>query len=505
MSDLSGKRILILQQRGWGLNIGHALAKRLQKEGCRLAALTFKPGTHRFVLEQKDVSYDLIVNNDEMLGDPIGKLGADPLTLDEVCRGLGVETVWPFIYTLREYVLSYGDKFYYGYKQTASDEEIVAYTKACYRAIERIFADFKPDLILTPNFVGLMHIMLKIYAQRHGVKMFGVTDSKVKDVYNFTYSPFDDEGPFFERLAELNDGTATSPNAEKAKAYIAEFRRNFIQPMHAIKPGVKPPLVKRLRRRLGPLREIANWYASNRENYLELTGITIDHRPPRIILRDYFCRNKYTRYMETLRYDSLDDFPKRAYFPLQYQPEASIDVFGTRFNNQIETIRQIAMSLPGDYTLIVKEHPGMVGLRSPSAVEKIRRTPNVKFIDYRTPSDVILKKVDLIISVNGTTLAEAAFYHKPGIQLGNLGTTLALPNVFKHTDMTTLPGKILNVLARDLRTEKDYDRRLENFVAAAYDAGFGIDYVTLWERGVKNDENLWRLYKKEIERVLKAD
>ena len=38
MNKLKGKRILIFQQRGWALTIGHFLAKKLQAEGGRLAA-----------------------------------------------------------------------------------------------------------------------------------------------------------------------------------------------------------------------------------------------------------------------------------------------------------------------------------------------------------------------------------------------------------------------------------------------------------------------------------
>ena len=100
-------------------------------------------------------------------------------------------------------------------------------------------------------------------------------------------------------------------------------------------------------------------------------------------------------------------------------------------------------------------------------------------------------------------MAEAAFYYKPAIQLGNLGTTLKLPNVFKHTDMITLSKKIREVLNINLKTE-DYERRLENYIAAVYDVGFDFNYGKTWERGEGDMEELWRLYKAEIERVLYA-
>lgn len=70
MQELKGKRILIFQQRGWALNIGHFLAKKLQAEGCRLAALTLKQTTHEFVLNQKEVNFEMISNIDEIKKNP---------------------------------------------------------------------------------------------------------------------------------------------------------------------------------------------------------------------------------------------------------------------------------------------------------------------------------------------------------------------------------------------------------------------------------------------------
>jgi hypothetical protein len=85
--------------------------------------------------------------------------------------------------------------------------------------------------------------------------------------------------------------------------------------------------------------------------------------------------------------------------------------------------------------------------------------------------------------------------------MGDLGTTLKLPNVFKHTDMTTLSTKIKEVLGVNLKDE-DYEKKLENFVAAAFDTGFNFNYNAVWEKGRGNIEELWKVFKAEIEGVL---
>lgn len=498
--EFAGKRILILQQRRWAMSIGHYLAQKLQAEGCRLAALTLKRTTHEFITSQKEVAYDLIINNDEVMSDPKKYLENEKITLKEICDGLGVDSIWPIVMTLRNHVRSYKDKFYYGFKQNVSDEDIIEYVKATYKYIKIIFNDFKPNFIIAPNFVSLPHIMLELFARQQGVKMLCITDSKIKNLYMFSYDHNDAQTPLVERVKLLNEKRAVSPNAERAKRFIAEFRQNFISPTNSLDLKNKKTWFKRLRGELRPWREIFLWYAKPQKNVLQSTGITPDYRPPSIILRDHFCAKKYKKFMANYNYCKLENIGKYIYFPLQFQPEATIDVIAPYASNQIETARQVAMSLPDDYTLVVKEHPAMVGYRPPSYIEKVDRTPNVKLIDYRIPSEEVLRNAAMVISPNSTSLFEAAMYCKPAIQFGNLGTTLCLPNVFKHTDMTTLSAKIKKTLALDLRSQ-DYEQKLENFVSAAFDAGFDVDYVGIWEQGAKSKEEIekfWNIYKKEI-------
>lgn len=497
-NKLNNKRVLILQQRGWGLRIGHFLAKKLKEEGCRFAAFTLKKTTHQFVMEQKDIHYDLVINIDNIVEKPLEYLQGETFSLKEICQALGVASIWPAVAGMRAFTRSYKDKYYYGFKQNVSDEEIINYIMAVYKAIKAVFEKFQPEVIITPNFADLFHIMLNLYAEKRGVKMISLTDSKLKGVCIFSYSYNDDQGPFFKRLAELNLGKVISENIDKAKLYIEQFRKEFEQPDNIVALRVKPDLKKIIRHQLSPYYHILKWYLKRSVNVLDNVGITPDFRPPKIILRDHYCHGRYKKFMEKFNYYPFDQLGKFIYFPLQFQPEATIDVIAPYFNNQIETIRQVAMSLPDDYTLAVKEHPAMVGLRPPSYLQKIDRTPNVKLIDYRLSSEKILKSADMIISPSGTTLIEAAFYNKPAIQLGNLGVTFCLPNVTKHTDMTTLSNEIQQLLKQDLTTS-DYQKQFENYIAAIYDTGYPFDYWGVWEQGKPADMDFfWQIWRQEI-------
>jgi hypothetical protein len=497
---LTGKRILILQQRVWGITIGHPLAKHLAESGADLFALTFKKSTHDFVSSQKDVTYHGIINHDSVMENPRAVPGSQELTLEHICQTLGIDTIWPLVAALRNHVRSYREKFYYSFKQNLSDEEIIAYIKALFKTIETIFKDFKPELIVAPNFVSLPHTMLNLYGKKHGVKMFGITDSKVKGYNIFTYDFYESSGPFYDRVDALNNG-AQSQNAQRARDYIAGFRTNFKRP-EALERYLadQKSLKQRVRSHLAPWYRIYKWYTDRPTDYLKNIGPTIDYRPPAIILRDYWCRMQYRKAAENFEYYPLEKIEKYVYFPLQYQPEASIDVMAPFFSNQVETARLVAQALPDDYTLVVKEHPAMVGYRTPSTFEKLARTVNVKLVDYRIAGEKVLQRAALVVSPNSTTIAEASFLGKQSIQLGNLGTTLKMPGITKHTDLTTLSPLIKKLLATPVDAAA-HDRKLENFVAAVFDEGFAVDYQRLWEGEKRPEDPVWELYRKELSHI----
>jgi len=480
MENLKGKKVLLFQQRGWAMRIGHSLAKDLQGKGCSLAAFTIKKTTHKFVTEQKEVKYEHIINIDEMFENPKKSLGNSKISLNEICRDLGIDSVWPMLHSNRLFTRSYGEKFYYGFKQNVPDEFITDYIKAYYKAVKDIFNNFRPSIVFVPNFVYEGHIILNLLANKYNIPIISLTDSKIPGYHVFTYDYLDRRSPLIDRFYEIKKGDK-SKNLEKAKKYIEDFRKEFKRPSYAVDLKKKTKLIKKIRQELFPYKKIFQWYfkKGNLDNYIKSIGPTEDYRPPKIILRDHYAKKKYTKFANKFKYHNFEKIKKFVYFPLQFTPEGSIDLICPLYKNQIELSRQIAMSLPGDYTLVIKEHPAMIGLRTPSIYEKISRIPNVKLIDYRISSEKVLEKADLVIGTYGTTLVEAAFYSKGAIMLSQAGIFDLLPNIFQHSDLSTLSKKIKEVLDMDLKT-KEYEEQLRNFVAAVFDVGFTINYRRMW-------------------------
>ena len=506
MSELENKRILIFQQRGWAINIGHELSIVLKAEGCYLAALTIKNSTHDFIISQRDVVYDLIVNGDSIKEDPLGYLAGEEYDLSDICADLDICSIWPLIQASRNHVKSYKDKYYYGFKQNLSDEEIINYVKAIYKNILFIFSEFCPEVIITPNYAGLQHILFNLYANKHGVEMIGVIDSKVKGVWIFNHNYLGSKGRFFNRLTALNNGEVSS-NENKAKKYLEETKKSY-QKITALEINDKKVnyfSINTIKKEILPFYFILEYYFSSNKNKLKNLDVSLDYKTPKYILRDHFSEKRNKIFADRFTYYNLDKCRKYIYFPLQVQPESTIDVVASRFNNQIETARQVAMSMPGNYTLVVKDHPGMIKRRSPSYLEKISRTPNIKLIDYRINTNTVLRNAKMVISPSSTTISEAAFLGIPCIQLGDLGTTAKLPNVYQHKNINTLSEKINEILHAKVDHQEIY-KNLINYISATYDVGMELDYKNVWTHGGgKELDAICKAFKNEIVYYLSSD
>jgi len=499
--SLRGKRVLIVQQRNWGVGIGHYLAKKLVGEECALAAVTYKKSAHQFHLQQTDVKYEMLINNDAVFEEPDMYVSGTPASLEEITKALGIDSIWPLVAGSREITRSYAEKFYYNGRKQMSDEEIIRYVQGVYAYVKKIFDEFKPDAVIAPLLAEPSHVMVYHMARARGVRSLCAVDSRVNGVWILSESPHEDTGAFHERIDELNGG-AKSDNAERAKKYIAEFRETFKVPGYIERRWRKPPLLKQARMELAPLRRIWEWYTRAHTDCIATLGPSLDCRPPRIILRDYFTKKLWSRAARNFPYYSAKGVGKYVYYPLQVEPEVTLDVFALHFKNQRELARIIALSLPADYTLVVKDHPDMQGLRSPEYLKDLAGTPNIKLVDYRISSEELIKGASLVTAPNSTAMVEAAMYHIPVIQFGEEGIILKLPNVVKHTDFSTLAGRINEQLRADLKTS-EYERRLLNFVSAAFDTGFELDYVAAWEDAKENErEKIWNMYRAGLSRIL---
>jgi hypothetical protein len=100
---------------------------------------------------------------------------------------------------------------------------------------------------------------------------------------------------------------------------------------------------------------------------------------------------------------------------LHVQPEASIDVVGEKFSNQLEFVRQIVRTTPPGYVVVVKEHPHDFGHRSFWFYKALRAMSCVQILHPQEESREAIKLASLVISITGTSSLEAALLGVPAV------------------------------------------------------------------------------------------
>lgn len=134
------------------------------------------------------------------------------------------------------------------------------------------------------------------------------------------------------------------------------------------------------------------------------------------------------------------------YFPLQVEPDRNLLLGAPNYTNQIHSIQQISKSLPSDFKLYVKEHPGQNReWRKTSYYKEILKIPNVVLLSPTVPSSEIYEKCSMVITALGTSGFEAAFYGKPVIVFADTIYS-TLPSVQKMNSFDELPKLIKNGL-----------------------------------------------------------
>jgi len=166
----------------------------------------------------------------------------------------------------------------------------------------------------------------------------------------------------------------------------------------------------------------------------------------------HFLRKKYRGlFIDKCFQKIIDENKPFIYFPLQMEPERILLINAKYYTNQISVITNLAKSLPVGYTLYVKEHPIMSiwGWRHINFYKQIMELPNVCLIHPSVPTDEIIKKCSLVITIAGTAAQEAAFYNKPAIVFTDQIYCL-LPSVYKVKSFDELPEAIKTSLKKNI-------------------------------------------------------
>lgn len=168
---------------------------------------------------------------------------------------------------------------------------------------------------------------------------------------------------------------------------------------------------------------------------------------------------------------------KYVYFPVHNSNEYSTQVQGTMWINQLQIIEALAKSVPHDWKVVVKEHPGTLlwRVRPKSFYDEIKSYPNVLLIPTETNSNYVISNAQLVVTIIGTTGWEAVIRGIPVIDFEeNVFDVLGLSR--RCTDFKELSAAIPAEIRRIAGIAQDErKRRIICLLTAIIKHGFWID------------------------------
>lgn len=137
------------------------------------------------------------------------------------------------------------------------------------------------------------------------------------------------------------------------------------------------------------------------------------------------------------------------FFPLQLEPESSLITMGRGWIDQLALVKLIAHCLPVDRWLYVKEHPAMLaGIRSLRFYRQIIALPNVRLVDQRVDSHLLIPHAEAVLTITGTAGWEGLMFGKPVVLFGRCFYEEFREGVISVDDPQLLPEILLSLRRR---------------------------------------------------------
>jgi len=137
---------------------------------------------------------------------------------------------------------------------------------------------------------------------------------------------------------------------------------------------------------------------------------------------------------------------KFLFFPLQVEPERSLQGISPEYLSQLAAIVSLSRDLPADTVLVVKEHVTALGRRPDRFYEQIGELKNVVKLDVREHGRQVIKEATAVATITGSAGLEAACMGKPVISFGRHNVYNIIPHVMVVTDETQLAGYLSKAL-----------------------------------------------------------
>jgi hypothetical protein len=386
------------------------------------------------------------------------------------------------------------------YRRRFTDDELLCVLQAGLEATERAFDEIQPSMLVGFICVTMLDYLAYLFARARGVRVMNLRPTRISDRVTFGSLLNDPDPALAAAYGRIQ--THGPVNLDAARKVIARTQEEHGRYEGVVRPSDSPSLKVNLG---DSPRATASRVLRNYRQYRSTAAGRDNHVPNPLRALTFGAVINPLRARAARRFLSSQILPEQqiaglryAFFPLHTEPEVSLLVYGRPFVNQIEIVRAMALSLPADMILIVKEHPWMVGKRTIGAYKKMLNIPRVRFVRPGLDARVLIQHASLVAVITGSVALEAAMLGKPVLTFGDCPYNL-LPEtmVRRVADIRHLPETIAGILS-----EYRFDERaLEAYVDAVFETSASVNLysVLLNKKKVHTDRS--STYDEEIQRL----
>lgn len=364
------------------------------------------------------------------------------------------------------------------YKPYYSYEEMLKLFQIFVEKIEKFIDDINPDAVfgVTPSAFG-DYLFYKILVAK-GIQYYSLKTVKISNYQTFTQTICEEHGHIKKTFLEYIDGkTIDEPILSETEIFLEKFQKGSTAYEGNVAIQKNNSIVK-----LADFKGVAKALV---KDIISINSFK-DHHSRGSYLLKYLYDNPIKNYRskrfknitKSRTIYNLEDIESGNYifFPLHAEPEIAITNYARFYQNQIEVIRNIALQLPSDLKLLVKEHPRNIGRRSMGYYKKILDIPNVDFVDFYLPSIEVVKKSKLVIVLSGNIGFEAVLLGKPVIALGNTPYNILPSHIVNYIDNIKCLRDEIKTTLSNYQSDSD---TVKKYISAVIKNSFKLDLYTV--------------------------
>ena len=285
-------------------------------------------------------------------------------------------------------------------------------------ALERVFDEAKPDVLVPEVGRETMRHVATLIAQRRDITYFyfylTIFPNSLLLFPNHRYGPIMPPDEVRELSAEERDEVEAFITAYKERA-----KPIYVHQKSRVRPDKLRDLARHIRVSL----------TLDRDNeYL---------RPSRFVKN--YARQNGRRALVSRLYDEAPTDRPFVYFPIHVIDDFKIEALIPHCADQEFLIKLVADSLPQGYDVVTKEHPLSLGRNPATMLRRLSRMQNVRLVHPETSSHELIQRAEAVTVISSTVGLEALMYDKPVMTMGKpfwsgYGVTLDLESFHEVRD-----------------------------------------------------------------------